>query len=81
MPQQKCRTGGFGSTDQKIDTMKKYKIVQVKSKIKRPEKQKRTLEALGVTRMGRPVIVTGSPQVEGMINKVRHLLSVEEVND
>jgi large subunit ribosomal protein L30 len=61
--------------------MKKYKIVQVKSKIKRPEKQKRTLEALGVRKMNRPVIVNASPQVEGMINKVKHLLHVEEVND
>ncbi len=61
--------------------MKKYKIVQIKSKIKRPERQKRTLEALGIRKMNRPVFIEASAQVEGMINKVKHLLHVEEVND
>jgi len=60
--------------------MKKYKIVQVKSRIGRPAKQKRTLDALGLTRMGRTVVIEASPQVEGMINKVQHLVSVEELN-
>ncbi len=59
--------------------MKKYKITQTRSRIGRPYKQKRTLDALGVRRMNRPVYVNGTPQVEGMINKVKHLLSVEEV--
>lgn len=61
--------------------MKRYKIVQVKSQIKRPERQKRNLIALGVKKMGKTVFVNASPQVDGMINKVRHLLHVEEVND
>lgn len=61
--------------------MKKYKIVQVRSRIGRPDRQKRTLDALGLTRMGKTVTITASPQVEGMINKVQHLVSVEEVND
>ncbi len=61
--------------------MKKYKIAQVRSRIGRPAVQKRTLDALGVRRMNRPVFVTGTPQVEGMINKVKHLLSVEEVKE
>ncbi len=61
--------------------MKKYKIAQIRSRIGRPAKQKRTLDALGVKRMHRPVIVTGTPQVEGMIRKVKHLLSVEEVKE
>ena len=61
--------------------MKKYKLVQIRSRIGRPAVQKRTLDALGVTRMNRPVYVHGSPQVEGMINKVKHLLSVEEVKE
>ncbi len=59
--------------------MKKYKIAQIKSKIGKPGDQKRTLEALGIKKMHRPVYVNGSPQVEGMIHKVKHLLSVEEV--
>lgn len=59
--------------------MKIYKITQVRSRINRPAKQKRTLDALGLKRINHSVEITGTPQVEGMINKVRHLLSVEEV--
>jgi len=61
--------------------MKKYRIAQVRSRIGRPATQKRTLDALGLTRMNRSVVVEGSPQIEGMINKVRHLISVEEVSE
>ncbi len=61
--------------------MKKYKIVQVRSRIGRPGVQKRTLDALGVRKMNRPVYVNASPQVEGMINKVKHLLSIEEIDE
>lgn len=61
--------------------MKKYKIVQVKSSIRRPDRQKKTLIALGLRKLNRPVIVEGSPQVEGMINAVKHLLQVEEVTE
>ncbi len=61
--------------------MKKYKIVQVRSRIGRPARQKRTLDALGLTKMGKEVTITASPQVEGMIHKVQHLVSVEELND
>ncbi len=61
--------------------MKKYKVVQVRSRIGRPAIQKRTLDALGLKKMNRPVYVEGSPQVEGMINKVKHLVSVEEVRE
>lgn len=61
--------------------MKKYKIVQVKSRIKRPAKQKKTLDALGLTKMGKTVEIAASPQVDGMINRVQHLVTVEEIND
>ncbi len=59
--------------------MQKYKITQVKSGIDRPERQKRTLVALGITRMNRPIEVEGTPQIMGMINKVMHLIKVEEL--
>ncbi|RLD61592.1 MAG: 50S ribosomal protein L30 [Bacteroidetes bacterium] len=59
--------------------MKKLQIKQVKSKIGRPLRQKRTLEALGITKMNRVKEVEASPQVLGMIEKVKHLLSIEEV--
>jgi large subunit ribosomal protein L30 len=59
--------------------MKKIKISQVKSGIDKPERQKRILKALGITKMHRPVILEASPQVLGMTHKIRHLLKVEEV--
>lgn len=61
--------------------MKKYKIVQIRSRIGRPGIQKRTLDALGLKKLNRPVYVNASPQVDGMIRKVAHLLSVEEINE
>ncbi|MFN3556121.1 MAG: 50S ribosomal protein L30 [Bacteroidales bacterium] len=60
--------------------MKKYKVSQVRSAIGRPERQKRTLKALGLRKLHNPVVVDGSPQVLGMIDKVRHLVDVQEVN-
>ncbi len=59
--------------------MKQLRITQIKSSIGKPETQKRTLVALGLTKLNRPRIITASPQVEGMINAVKHLVSVEEV--
>jgi large subunit ribosomal protein L30 len=59
--------------------MAKIKITQVKSGIDRPERQKRTLVALGITKMNVPVEHEVTPQIQGMINKIKHLLNVEEV--
>ncbi len=59
--------------------MKKLKIKQIKSAIDRPERQKRTLRALGIKKMHRVIEVEATPQIEGMIKKIEHLLSVEEV--
>ncbi len=59
--------------------MSKIKITQVRSKIGRPERQKRTLAALGLRKNNQSVEVEGSPQVLGMVNKVKHLVSVEEI--
>ena len=58
---------------------KKAKITQVRSRIGRPERQKRTLDALGLTKMNQVKEVVLTPQVEGMVNKVKHLLLVEEI--
>ncbi len=60
--------------------MKKVKITQVKSAIDRPESQKLTLKALGLNKMNASKEVEATPQILGMIRKVEHLLSVEEVN-
>jgi large subunit ribosomal protein L30 len=60
--------------------MAKLKITQVKSSIGSTKRQKLTLEALGLKKLNRPVIHEATPQVVGMVNKMRHLISVEEVN-
>lgn len=59
--------------------MAKVKITQVKSGIKRTERQKQTLVALGIKRMHRPIEKEVSPAVQGMIDKVAHLLKVENI--
>jgi len=59
--------------------MKKVRIKQIKSGIRRPERQKRTLIALGIKKMNNSVEHEATPQILGMIDKVKHLLSVEEV--
>ena len=59
--------------------MKKFKITQVKSAIDRPERQKLTLKALGLNKMNASKEVEATPQVLGMIRKVEHLITVEEV--
>ena len=57
---------------------KKLRITQVRSKIGRNQKQKRTLEALGLRRINHTVIQNDNPQIRGMINKVSHVVYVEE---
>ncbi|HLV52407.1 MAG TPA: 50S ribosomal protein L30 [Cryomorphaceae bacterium] len=52
-------------------------VTQVRSSIGRPKDQKATLEALGCRKMHRPVVKTESPQIKGMIEKVKHLVRVE----
>jgi large subunit ribosomal protein L30 len=59
--------------------MAKVKISQVRSTIGRPERQKRTIEALGLGKINRTVEVELTPSIQGMINKVSHLVSVTEV--
>lgn len=59
--------------------MAKVRIEQIKSSIKRPKDQKATLVALGIKRMYRPIEKEATPQIVGMINKVQHLLKVEEI--
>ena len=56
--------------------MSSIKIKQVRSKIKRPSDQKRTLEALGLRRIGQVVEHKVTPSIEGMIKKVEHLITV-----
>jgi large subunit ribosomal protein L30 len=57
--------------------MGKIKITLVKSTIDRPRDQKDTVKALGIRKMHQTVEKEVTPQIMGMINKVKHLLSVE----
>jgi large subunit ribosomal protein L30 len=59
--------------------MKKIKITQVKSVIDRSERQKRTVEALGLRKLHATVEVEATPQILGMVRKVNHLVKVEEL--
>ena len=56
--------------------MAKIKVKQVRSRIGRPEDQKRTLDALGLRKMNAVVEHNETPAIRGMINKVKHLVAV-----
>ena len=59
--------------------MTKLKVTQVRSTIDRPKDQKDTVRRLGLRRMHHTVIKDDRPEIRGMIAKVRHLVSVEEI--
>ena len=58
--------------------MAKIKVKQVKSRIGRPKNQKRTLDALGLRKMNAVVEHEETPQILGMVNKIKHLITVVE---
>jgi len=59
--------------------MSKIRVTQKRSKIGSTRRQKRTLEALGLRRINSTVEVEATPQILGMVNKVKHLVEVEEL--
>ena len=58
--------------------MTKIKVKQVKSRIGRPKDQKRTLDALGLRKINAIVEHEATPQILGMVNKIKHLITVVE---
>ncbi len=58
--------------------MAKVIIKQVKSGIDRPERQKRTLKALGLRKLNHSVEKEATPQIMGMIRAVQHLVIIEK---
>lgn len=58
---------------------KQLKVTQFKSIIGQTRRQKQTIEALGLRRIRHSVVHNDTPEVRGMIDKVRHLVTVEEV--
>lgn len=57
---------------------KKIQVKQVRSGIKRPKRQKQTLAALGLRKIGHVVEHDATPSILGMIDRVKHLVSTEE---
>jgi len=58
--------------------MMKLKVTQVKSVIDRSKKQKDTMYALGLRKMHQTVVKDATPQIVGMLDKVQHLVNIEE---
>ena len=56
--------------------MAKIKIQQVRSRIRRPQVQKATLDALGLHKMNAVVEHEDTPSIRGMVEKVKHLVKV-----
>ncbi len=69
----------MGRITGKILKMKKIRIKQVKSGIDRSERQKLTLKALGLKKINATKEVEATPQILGMVKKVDHLITVEEL--
>ena len=61
--------------------MAQLKITQVKSIIDRKKDQKLTIKALGLGKPNYTTIKPDNPQIRGMVEKVKHLITVEEIND
>ena len=59
--------------------MNKVLITQIRSTIKRPKRQVLTIQALGLGKLHKTVEKELTPQIAGMISKVRHLVDVKEV--
>jgi large subunit ribosomal protein L30 len=58
----------------------KLKITLVKSPIGRPEKHRKVLRGMGLTKLNKTVELEDSPAIKGMIQKVSHLVSAEEMD-
>ena len=57
--------------------MAKIKVIQVKSAINRPQRQKLTLQALGLGKLNRTVEHEATPQILGMVKKVEHMVKIQ----
>jgi len=58
---------------------KRLKITLIKSYIGRPQKQRKVLRGMGLEKLNRSVLLNDTPEIRGMVNKVSHLVSVEEL--
>ncbi|MNI22925.1 50S ribosomal protein L30 [compost metagenome] len=61
--------------------MAKLQITLVRSLIGRPEDQRTTVNTLGLRKINQQVVHNDNPAIRGMVNKVTHLVSVQEIQD
>lgn len=66
------------SAAKKKEAVRKIKVTQIGSPIGRPEIQRQTLVGLGLNKLHRVRVLNATPEVLGMVNKVNHLVKVEE---
>ncbi len=59
----------------------KLKVTLVRSMIGRPEKHRRVLRGMGLTRMHRTVVLEDTPSIRGMVQAVTHMVEMEEVEE
>ena len=59
--------------------MAKIKVTQIKSQIDKSRKQKDTIKALGLGKINKSNVLESNEQIEGMLSKVAHLVSVEKI--
>lgn len=59
----------------------KLKITLIKSMVGRPEKQRKVLRGMGLTKLNKSVWLEDTPSIRGMINAVSHLVKAEEKSD
>ena len=60
--------------------MAKIKVTQVRSRIGSTKRQKRTLDALGLRKISSTVEIEATPQMLGMVNKIKHLVNIEKLS-
>ena len=60
--------------------MAKVKVTQVRSALDRGARQRGTIRALGIRRVGQTVVHEDRPEIRGMIRAVRHLVEIEEID-
>lgn len=75
------RRWGCDVAKKKAADAKRIAIKQVRSGIGRPQRQRRTLEALGIKRHQQTVIHNDTPAIRGMIDQIAHLVEVTEVTE
>ena len=59
--------------------MSRIKVTQIKSQIDRPQSQKDTIIALGLGKINKSKVHESNPQIQGMLDKVAHLIRVENL--